>query len=117
MLSRTRLLNLIEKFHLYPSYANSPDDQVEKMRDDIKFDLVQAPTTNGNQELIAFKLSYKSPDPAVAQQVNAALTSFFVDENVRASQEQSEAPRFSWIRKCRAVGADTCRPRSQVARL
>src|SRR5580704_14683903 len=25
VLSRTRLLTLIEKFHLYPSYANSPD--------------------------------------------------------------------------------------------
>src|SRR5664279_2035082 len=50
ILSRTRLLNLIEKFHLYSSYANSPDDQVEKMRDDVKFELVQAPTTKANQE-------------------------------------------------------------------
>jgi polysaccharide chain length determinant protein (PEP-CTERM system associated) len=91
ILSRTRLLNLIEKFHLYPSYANSPDDQVEKMRDDVKFELVQAPSTKPNQELIAFKLAYKAPDPVIAQKVNAALTSFFVDENVRASQEQSEA--------------------------
>ena len=57
VLSRTRLLNLIEKFHLYPSYANSPDDQVEKMRDDVKFELVQAPTANGQQELIAFKMA------------------------------------------------------------
>src|ERR1035437_10534812 len=36
-------------------------------------------------------MAYKAPDPMVAQKVNAALTSFFVDENVRASQEQSEA--------------------------
>ncbi len=91
VLSRTRLLNLIGKFHLYPSYANSPDDQVEKMRDDIKFEMVQAPTANGQQELIAFKMAVKNSDPAIAQKVNAALTSFFVDENVRASQEQSEA--------------------------
>jgi succinoglycan biosynthesis transport protein ExoP len=104
VLSRTRLLTLIEKFHLYPSYANSPDDQVEKMHEDVKFDLVQAPAANGNQELIAFKLSYKSPDPAVAQQVNAALTSFFVDENVRASQEQSEATTLFLDSQVRAVG-------------
>ena len=91
VLSRTRLLNLIEKFHLYPSYANSPDDQVEKMRDDVKFEMVEAPTANGQQELIAFKMAVKNSDPVVAQKVNAALTSFFVDENVRASQEQSEA--------------------------
>jgi len=91
VLSRTRLLNLIEKFHLYPSYANSPDDQVENMREDVKFEMVEAPAANGKQELIAFKMAYKAPDPMVAQKVNAALTSFFVDENVRASQEQSEA--------------------------
>jgi polysaccharide biosynthesis transport protein len=91
ILSRTRLLNLIERFRLYSSYANSPDDQVEKMRDDVKFELVEAPASNGNQELVAFKMAYKAPDPSIAQKVNAALTSFFVDENVRASQEQSAA--------------------------
>jgi succinoglycan biosynthesis transport protein ExoP len=91
ILSRTRLLTLIQKFNLYPGNADSPDDQVEKMREDVKFDLVQSPAANGNQELIAFKMAYKAPDPGIAQKVNASLTSFFVDENVRASQEQSEA--------------------------
>src|SRR3974390_2871257 len=42
VLSRTRLLNLIENLKLYPRYANSPDDQVRQMREDIKMELVQA---------------------------------------------------------------------------
>ena len=104
VLSRTRLLDLIKKLNLYPSSANSPDDQVEKMRDDVKFELVQAPSPNGNQELVAFKMSYKAPDPAKAQQVNAALTSFFVDENVRASQEQSQATTHFLDSQVRALG-------------
>ncbi len=104
VLSRTRLLSLIEKFHLYPSYANSPDDQVENMRDDIKFELVQAPTSNKLQELIAFKMAVKSSDPGTAQKVNAALTSFFVDENVRASQEQSEATTHFLDSQVRSLG-------------
>ena len=104
VLSRTRLLDLITKFKLYPSYANSPDDQVEKMRDDVKFELIQAPAANGNQELVAFKLAYKGADPAKAQQVNAALTSFFVDENVRASQEQSEATTHFLDSQVRSLG-------------
>jgi len=92
VLSRTRLLGLIEKFHLYPNDANSQDDQWKDMRDDTKLDLVETPTNTGRQqELVAFRISYASKDPAVAQKVNIALTSFFVDENVRASQEQSEA--------------------------
>ncbi len=41
VLSRTRLLGLIERFHLYPGDANSPDDQVKKMRDDIKMDMIR----------------------------------------------------------------------------
>src|ERR1022692_3812702 len=104
VLSRTRLLDLIKKFNLYPSYADSPDDQVEKMRDDVKFELVQAPAANGAQELVAFKLVYKGPDPAIAQKVTAALTSFFVDENVRASQEQSEATTHFLDSQVRALG-------------
>lgn len=104
VLSRTRLLDLIKKLNLYPSYANSPDDQVEKMRDDVKFELVQAPSPNGNQELVAFKLGYKGSDPGKAQQVNAALTSFFVDENVQASQEQSEATTHFLDSQVRTLG-------------
>jgi succinoglycan biosynthesis transport protein ExoP len=103
VLSRTRLLALIQKFNLYSSYANSPDDQVEKMRDDVKFELVQAPTSNKQTELMGFKMAYKAPDPATAQKVNAALTSFFVDENVRTSQEQSEATTHFLDSQVRAI--------------
>ncbi len=93
VLSRTRLLNLITSLKLYPRYEGSPDDQVREMRDDIKLDLVQAPPSAGKNagELVAFKVDYSSPNPVTAQQVNASLVSFFIDENVRASQEQSES--------------------------
>src|SRR5271166_4154880 len=93
VLSRTRLLNLIQNLKLYPRYENSPDDQVKQMREDIKLELVQAPPSAGRNsgELVAFKIDYEAPNPTAAQQVNAKLASFFIDENVRASQEQSEA--------------------------
>ncbi len=93
VLSRTRLLNLIQTLKLYPRYESSPDDQVKKMREDIKLELVQAPPSAGKNtgELVAFKIDYEAPNPTAAQQVNAKLASFFIDENVRASQEQSEA--------------------------
>lgn len=93
VLSRPRLLNLITSLKLYPSYQGSPDDQVRLMRDDIKMEMVQAPPGTGKNagELVAFKVTYRSPSPTSAQQVNASLVSFFIDENVRASQEQSES--------------------------
>ena len=105
VLSRTRLLTLIERFHLYPNDAGSQDDQVRNMRDDVKMDLVQTPTNTGRQqELVAFKISYAAKDPSVAQKVTIALTSFFVDENVRASQEQSEATTLFLDSQVRALG-------------
>ncbi|MGA2372199.1 MAG: GumC family protein [Candidatus Korobacteraceae bacterium] len=103
--SRTRLLNLIQRFNLYPGYANSPDDQVVKMRDDIKMELVKSDTnTSGKAEIVAFKVSFKAPTADIAQKVTIALTSFFVDENVRASQEQSEATTLFLDSQVRAVG-------------
>ena len=62
-------------------------------------------------------MAYKAPDPAIAQKVNAALTSFFVDENVRASQEQSEATTHFLDSQVRALRADAGRRGSQGARL
>ena len=105
VLSRTRLLNLIENLKLYPRFRNSPDDQVKQMREDIKMELVQAPSGAGkNQgELVAFKIDYEAPNPVSAQQVNAKLASFFIDENVRASQEQSEATTLFLDAQARAA--------------
>jgi polysaccharide biosynthesis transport protein len=105
VLSRTRMLGLITRFHLYPGYSFSPDDQVEKMRDDVKMDLIQGESgISGKAELLAFKISFKAPNAEVAQKVTIALTSFFVDENVRASQEQSESTTLFLDGQARALG-------------
>ncbi|HTV65698.1 MAG TPA: hypothetical protein VMD98_08840 [Bryocella sp.] len=105
VLSRTRLLNLIDRFHLYPGYSYSADKQVEKMRDDIKMDMITSESNlTSKTELVGFRIIYKADDPTVAQKVTIALTSFFVDENVRASQEQSEATTLFLDSQVRALG-------------
>ena len=93
VLSRSRLLNIINNLHLYQGlFFSSPDDQIQQMRKDIKIDLIQTPHTEGKRsELTAFKVSYAADKPQVAQQVNTQLASYFIDENVRASQQQSES--------------------------
>ena len=94
VLSRQRLLGIINKYHLYNSVLTpTPDDQMKKMRADIKIDLVQTPTPDefGKRELTAFKLQYTGDNAAVAQQVNSAMVSYFIDENVKASQAMSES--------------------------
>lgn len=90
ILSRTRLLHIIEDFDLYPKMRAhaTPDDLVERMRKDIQVELVQASNRSGN--LSAFKIAYLSNNAALAQKVTAQLTSLFINENLKARQEQSE---------------------------
>lgn len=91
ILSRTRLLRIIDEFHLYADQRTrlSPDEIVDKMRQDILIDLVQAP--GRREDLTAFKISYSSRDARLSQQVTNQLTSLFIDENLKARQQQSES--------------------------
>jgi polysaccharide chain length determinant protein (PEP-CTERM system associated) len=93
VLSRSRLLTIINNLHLYQGlFFGSPDDQIIQMRKDIKIDLVQTPPAPGRTaQLTAFKIAYTADKPQIAQQVNTQLAGFFIDENVRASQQQSES--------------------------
>src|SRR5256885_11941543 len=90
ILSRTRLQGIIQTFHLYAGEGNVADSEtlVERMRQDIKIDLVSAPGRPG--ELTAFKISYSARTPTLAQQVTGELTSLFIEENLRNRQQQSE---------------------------
>lgn len=90
ILSRTRLLEIIQENNLYPGPHNpsGSDDLAEAMRKDIQIELVQSPVRRG--ELAAFKIAYLASDPGLAQKVTSQLTSFFVSENSRVRQQQSE---------------------------
>ena len=88
ILSRTRLLHIIDQFSLYtaPHKNISPDQKVEIMRRDIGIDLVK---DSGNQ-ITAFNVSYSSRDPRVAQKITSELTNLFINENLEVRQQQSE---------------------------
>ena len=88
ILSRTRLLHIIDQYNLYASdhAQRSPDQKVDSMRKDIQIDLVR---DNGNQ-ITAFNVYYTSPDPGMAQKVTSELTNLFINENLEVRQQQSE---------------------------
>src|SRR6202789_4129110 len=88
ILSRTRLLHIIDQFGLYANLHSqpSPDQKVQLMRKDIGIDLVR---DNGNQ-ITAFNVSYTSRDPHVAQRVTSELTNLFINENLEVREQQSE---------------------------
>lgn len=88
ILSRTRLMAIAEKFHLYGGNQkhSGMEDVVDQMRKDISIDLVR---TNG-EEISAFKVSYSAGSPTTAQQVTGELTSLFIEENLQNRQQLSE---------------------------
>jgi len=88
ILSRTRLLRIIDRLGLYsaPAAHLSPDEKVEQMRKDIAIDLVRG---QGNL-VTGFNVSYTSGAPLLAQSVTGALTDLFINENLEARQQQSE---------------------------
>lgn len=88
ILSRTRLLGIIESKHLYgdPGARLTADEQVESMRKDIEIELVRDPQSRVN----AFNVSYTARDPRIAQQVTGELTDLFINENLEVRQRQSE---------------------------
>jgi protein tyrosine kinase modulator len=88
ILSRTRLLHIIDQLHLYADSHHhlTPDDQVERMRRDIDIELVR----DAADRVSAFNVFYVSNDPQIAQQVTSELTNLFISENLEVRQQQSE---------------------------
>jgi polysaccharide biosynthesis transport protein len=89
ILSRTRLLLIIDKLHLYSDSHSekTPDEKVELMRKDIELDLVR---TSEAAPITAFKIYYSAHDPHVAQQVTSELTDLFINENLKVRQQESQ---------------------------
>jgi succinoglycan biosynthesis transport protein ExoP len=89
ILSRTRLLLIIDKLRLYNNSHRhlTPDEKVELMRKDINIELVH--DSHGDQ-ITAFNIYYSAHDPHVAQQTTSELTNLFISENLKVRQQQSE---------------------------
>ncbi len=89
ILSRTRLLHIINQFNLYSDgrVHVSQDQLVERMSKDIEIDLVRSPD---QENLTSFNVYYFSRDPHLAQQVTSELTNLFITANLEDRQRQSE---------------------------
>ncbi|MGA2003101.1 MAG: XrtA system polysaccharide chain length determinant [Terriglobales bacterium] len=88
ILSRTRLLRIIDNLGLYAQDRKhkSPDDLVEAMRKDIEIEL----SHGDDRKLSAFNIYYTNRDPKMAQAATSELANLFITENLEQRQERSE---------------------------
>jgi len=90
VLTRTTLLQLIEKYDLYPTERArvTNDELLDRMRRDIKFTPINA-DRGRTRVTIAFNIAYVSESPQKAQRVVNELVSLFLNENVRVRQQRT----------------------------
>ena len=89
ILSRPKLLEIIDRFDLYPDLKDkeSPTKLVKKMSEDIKLKTIEA-TTQGSggkatTALVAFTLSYEGKDPVKVHQVTDTLSKLYLEEDIK----------------------------------
>ena len=88
ILSRTRLVHIIDHLHLYQDESHlTADEMVDRMRQDIEIELVRG----DDRKLSSFNIYYSASDPKVAQAVTAELADLFIRENLADREQKSES--------------------------
>ncbi len=82
VLSRTRLMEIIDRFNLYPEARGKavPDDLAERMRKDISIKITR-------QHYFTVSFIYREPEAAAS--VANALATFYVDSNLRLREDDA----------------------------
>jgi succinoglycan biosynthesis transport protein ExoP len=88
ILSRTRLLRVIDDLGLYAAERKSMSDEdiVQKMRKDIEIEL----SHGDDRKLSAFYIYYSSHNAKTAQLTTNELANLFITENIEERQKRSE---------------------------
>jgi uncharacterized protein involved in exopolysaccharide biosynthesis len=96
VLSRSKLLEIMNNFNLYQDLRNryTTEEIIEKMREDIQMETIQAEVVNPQSgrpgsATIAFTLSFESDNSRTAAQVANVLTSLYLEENLRNREEKA----------------------------
>lgn len=98
VLSRSNLLQLMDRFNLYPDMRDSSTTQelAGKMRDAISLEPVQAEVSNpraGRQitATVAFVLAFEGKEPRTVARVTNTLASQLIEENSRHREHKAES--------------------------
>jgi protein tyrosine kinase modulator len=88
ILSRPRLLGIINELGLYPKQKTrfEPDQLFEMMRHDVSIEPLLKP---GQRDLNTFQISFTAATPHLAQQVTSRLTTLFIEENLKTRTDQA----------------------------
>jgi polysaccharide chain length determinant protein (PEP-CTERM system associated) len=96
VMSTTKLLEIINRFNLYPEERKkwTTEEVVGKMRKDIDFktisaDVVDRRTGRPTSATLAFTISYDGKHPEQVLMVANVLSSFYLEENLKTREKQT----------------------------
>ena len=89
ILSATRLQKIIDTLNLYPEDKKTlaREDLINRMRQDISVRVVSE--FSSTQDMQAFRIAYSGREPRLVAQVTNELASLFIEENLRAREQQA----------------------------
>jgi succinoglycan biosynthesis transport protein ExoP len=102
ILSRTRLWEIIQQFHLYAELKEkyTREEIIQKMRDNIRLDTISAEVAAGQKAparkpgqagiTIAFSISYRGKSPETVQKVAGTLASLYLEQNLKTREAQAK---------------------------
>jgi len=95
VLSKTRLLALMDQFDLYPDLKErgAVDAALERLRQEVQVRLTKADTSR--KTTVAFSISFRSRHPGTAAHVANALAAFYIEENAKSRERQGSAARLA----------------------
>jgi succinoglycan biosynthesis transport protein ExoP len=122
VLSRSKLLEIINRFGLYADLKSryTAEEIIEKMREDIQMEPIQAEVVNPQSgrpgsATIAFTLSFEADDPGKAAQVANVITSLYLEENLRNREEKARTT-FEFLEgQLSALRADIVATEAKIA--
>ena len=89
ILSATRLQRIIDTSNLFPEEKKNltREELILRMRSNIEVQVLS--DFSGSQDLQAFRLRYSGKDPRLVAQVTNDLAAQFIDENLKAREDQA----------------------------
>lgn len=92
ILSRTRLQDLVEKFHPYKKEEGRVAEEVmiEQLKKSIKVSPLNPMPGTSSRELPGFTVDVTLGKPQLAQQICSEITSMFMNQNIHQRQKQAE---------------------------
>ncbi|MBB5517842.1 GumC family protein [Amphiplicatus metriothermophilus] len=83
VMTRNRLLEISDKFNVFPRDKYTSSDRVRMMRDRIRISHITVGGNRSRDNTIAFTVSYTDPSPDAAAKVANEVMSLFLTEDVR----------------------------------